>query len=117
MRALYQRKIYKFGHKACKDGQVIYLVSTDHNGPYAASLSGARYSSYLWGVRQAKKSPHYIDTSNIYKNININFVDAWGLSGRRVQILHSDGEGVFISRNKKHGDGCSSETGILCSYD
>jgi hypothetical protein len=77
-------KIHKFGHKACAEGmRTQYLpgvcIHTDHSGPYARSLSGARYSQlyldrgsgYLWGVRQ-KKTGHYDSTPQI-------FTDAWGL--------------------------------------
>jgi hypothetical protein len=96
-------KIHKFGHKACAEGmRTQYLpgvcIHTDHSGPYARSLSGARYSQlyldrgsgYLWGVRQKRKTGHYDSTPQI-------FTDAWGLSGRRVQVFQSDGDGVFTS--------------------
>jgi hypothetical protein len=96
-------KIHKFGHKACADGvRMEFLpgvcIHTDHSGPYARSISGARYSQlyldrgsgYLWAVRQKKKTEHYESTPKI-------FTDSWGLSGRKVQILQSDGDGVFTS--------------------
>lgn len=96
-------KIHKFGHKACAEGvRKTYLpgvcIHTDHSGPYAKSLSGARYSQlyldrgsgYLWACRQKKKTGHYESTPKI-------FIDSWGLSGRKVQIFQSDGDGVFVS--------------------
>ena len=96
-------KIHMFGHKACKEGERTEYppgtyIDTDHSGPYARSLSGARYSQlyldrgsgYLWGARQHRKVEHYISTPKI-------FVDSWGLSGRKVQILRTDGDTVFGS--------------------
>ena len=91
-------KIHKFGHKACAEGvRMEYLpgvcIHSDHSGPYARSLSGARYSQlyldrgsgYLWAVRQKKKTEHYISTPRI-------FIDSWGLSGRKAQIFLTDGD-------------------------
>ena len=96
-------KIHKFGHKACAEGvRKVYqpgvCIHTDHSGPYARSLSGARYSQlfldrgsgYLWGFRQKKKTDSYAATPKV-------FLDSWALSGRKVQIFQSDGEGVFMS--------------------
>jgi hypothetical protein len=85
-------KIHKFGHKACAEGmRTQYLpgvcIHTDHSGPYARSLSGARYSQlyldrgsgYLWGVRQKRKTGHYDSTPQI-------FTDAWGLWEKSASI-------------------------------
>ena len=96
-------KIHMFGHKACKQGQHTQYppgtyIDTDLSGPYARSLTGARYSQlyldrgsgYLWGARQHRKVEHYISTPKI-------FVDSWELSGRKVQILRTDGNSVFGS--------------------
>ena len=97
-------KIHKFGHKACPPGtRTEYLpgvcIHTDHSGPYAKSLGGARYSQlfmdrgsgYLWGVRMAKKTGHYTETPKI-------LLDASAISGRRVQFFHTDGDGVFSGK-------------------
>ena len=72
-------KIHKFGHKACAEGvRKTYLpgvcIHTDHSGPYAKSLSGARYSQlyldrgsgYLRACRQKKKTGHYESTPKIF---------------------------------------------------
>ena len=96
-------KMHKFGHRACPEGvRVEYepgvCIHSDHSGPYAKSLSGARYSQlyldrgsgYLWAARQKKKTGHYESTPKI-------FVDAWGLSGKHVQVFQTDGDGVFTS--------------------
>ncbi len=100
-------KIHKFGHGACAPGSRTeyapgVCIHTDHSGPYAMSVGGARYSQlfldrgsgYLWGARMAKKIGHYTETPKI-------FLDAYALSGRRVQIFHSDGDGVFSSKETK----------------
>ena len=97
-------KIHKFGHRACAPGtRTEYLPGTcihsDHSGPYARSIGGARYSQlyldrgsgYLWATRMQKKTGHYAETPKI-------FLDSAALSGRRVQIFHSDGDGVFSSK-------------------
>ena len=94
-------KIHKFGHSACKPGErTEYLpgvcIHSDHSGPYARSYGGARYSQlfldrgsgYLWAFRQKKKTGHYDVAPEV-------FLDAQALSGRPVQIFHSDGDGVF----------------------
>lgn len=95
-------KIHKFGghHSAPAGVRVEYApgvcLHTDHSGPYARSISGARYSQlyldrgsgYLWAVRQKKKTDHYDDTPHI-------FLDSRALSGKRTQILQTDGDGVF----------------------
>lgn len=96
-------KIHKFGHGPCPVGsRTEYLpgvcIHTDHSGPYAQSIGGARYSQlyldrgsgYLWAARMAKKTGHYTETPKI-------LLDSAALSGRRVQIFHSDGDGVFAS--------------------
>jgi len=96
-------KMHKFNHKACASGvRPTYLpgvcIHTDHSGPYTKSIGSARYSQlyldrgsgYIWAERQTKKTGHYTSTPKI-------FVDSWGLSGNRVQILQSDGDGVFTS--------------------
>jgi len=62
-------------------------IHTDHSGPYAKSLSGARYSQlfidrgsgYLWAAREKTKTEHYEVTPKI-------FTDAWGLSGRKSKF-------------------------------
>jgi hypothetical protein len=100
-------KIHRFGHKACKEGmRPTYepgtCIHSDHSGPYARSISGARYSQlyldrgsgYLWAARQTKKTGHYESTPRV-------FVDAWGLSGNRVQVFQSDGDGVFLSKETR----------------
>ena len=100
-------KIHRFGHKAVKEGvrrdfEPGVCIHTDHSGPYAKSLSGARYSQlyldrgsgYLWGVRQKSKTDHYETTPKI-------FVDSWGISGKKVQILQTDGDGVFTSKETR----------------
>ena len=100
-------KIHKFGHKACLPGmrteyQPGVCIHSDHSGPYARSLSNARYSQlyldrgsgYLWVVSQVKKTEHYTSTPRI-------FLDSRAISGRRVQIFQSDGEGVFISKENR----------------
>ena len=97
-------KIHKFGHAACKPGQRTeyapgVCIHTDHSGPYARSIGGAHYSQlfvdrgsgFLWGVRMPKKTGHYTETPKI-------LVDAQALSGRPVQIFHSDGDTVFSSK-------------------
>ena len=94
-------KIHKFGHAACKPGErTEYLpgvcIHSDHSGPYAKSRGGARYSQlfidrgsgYLWAFREKKKTDHYDVAPQV-------FLDSQALSGRPVQIFHSDGEGVF----------------------
>jgi hypothetical protein len=73
-------------------------IHIDHSGPYAKSLSGARYSQlsmdrgsgYLWAVRQKKKTEHYVSTPKI-------FIDSWALSSRKIQFFQTDGDGVFAS--------------------
>ena len=70
---------------------------TDHSGSYARSYGGARYSQvflaggYLWAFRMNKKTGHYVVTPRV-------FLDSQALSGRPVQIFHSDGDGVFSSQ-------------------
>ena len=94
-------KMHKFAHRPAPPGaRVEYppgvCIHTDHSGPYAKSISGARYSQlfldrgsgYLWGFRQKQKTDHYDDLPKL-------LVDAKALSGRAVQILQSDGDGVF----------------------
>ena len=96
-------KIHKFGHKACEASvRKIYLpgvcIHSDHSGPYAKSISSARYSQffldrgsgYLWAFRQKKKTENYATLPQV-------FLDSWALSSRKVQIFQSDGEGVFTS--------------------
>jgi transposase InsO family protein len=96
-------KIHKFGHKACAEGvRREFLpgvcIHSDHSGPYAKSLSGARYSQlyldrgsgYLWSHTQKFKTEHYTSTPAI-------FTDAWAISGRKVQVFQTDGDGVFAS--------------------
>ena len=100
-------KIHKFGHKAVEEGvrrnyEPGVCIHTDHSGPYAKSLSGARYSQlyldrgsgYLWARRQKNKTDHYEHTPKI-------FVDSWGISGRKVQILQTDGDSVFTSQETR----------------
>ena len=97
-------KIHRFGHKACAPGtrteyEPGVCLHSDHSGPYAKSLGGHRYSQlfldrgskYLWAVRMTKKSGHYMATPSV-------LTDSAALSGRPVQIFHSDGDGVFSSR-------------------
>ena len=97
-------KIHKFGHPACKPGErTEYLpgvcIHSDHSGPYAMSYGGSRYSQlfldrgsgYLWGSRMKKKTGHYDEAPKV-------FLDSAALSGRRVQIFHTDGDGVFSSK-------------------
>ena len=97
-------KIHKFGHGPCKPGERTeyppgVCIHTDHSGPYARSYGGARYSQlfmdrgsgFLWGFRMSKKTGHYDVTPQV-------LLDAQALSGRPVQIFHSDGEGVFSSK-------------------
>ena len=97
-------KIHKFEHRVKPfEAKAEYLPGTcihsDHSGPYAKSLSGARYSQlyldrgsgYLWAKRQVKKTGHYADTPRI-------FVDAKALSGRDVQIFQTDGDGTFAGK-------------------
>jgi transposase InsO family protein len=97
-------KIHKFGHGPCKPGQRTeyepgVCIHSDHSGPYARTLGGSRYSQlyldrgsgYLWACRMPKKTGHYTETPKI-------FVDSQALSGRPVQIFHSDGDGVFSSK-------------------
>ena len=94
-------KIHKFGHGPCKPGrrteyQPGVCIHTDHSGPYARSYGGARYSQlfmdrgsgFLWAFRMNKKTGHYQVTPRV-------FLDSQALSGRLVQIFHSDGDGVF----------------------
>ena len=96
-------KIHKFGHKACEASvRKIYLpgvcIHSDHSGPYAKSISSARYSQlfldrgsgYLWAFRQKKKTDHYATLPKV-------FLDSWALTSRKVQIFQSDGDGVFTS--------------------
>ena len=96
-------KIHHFGHKKVQDGvRMQYLpgvcIHTDHSGPYASSVGGARYSQlyldrgsgHLWAFRQKKKTDHYETTPLV-------FTDSWGISGRKPQILQTDGDGVFVS--------------------
>ena len=97
------KKIHKFGRKACEASvRKEYLpgvcIHSDHSGPYAKSLSDSRYSQlyldrgsgYLWAHRQKKKTDHYDSTPQV-------FLDSWALSGRKVQIFQTDGDGVFTS--------------------
>ena len=97
-------KIHKFGHGPCKPGrrteyQPGVCIHTDHSGPYARSYGGARYSQlfmdrgsgFLWAFRMNKKTGHYQVTPRV-------FLDSQALSGRPVQIFHSDGDGVFSSQ-------------------
>ena len=97
-------KIHKFGHGPCKPGQRTEFepgvcIHSDHSGPYACTIGGARYSQlyldrgsgYLWACRMKKKIGHYTETPKI-------FADAQALSGRPVQIFHTDGDGVFSSK-------------------
>jgi len=97
-------KIHKFGHHPAPSGvRMDYApgvcIHTDHSGPYAQSVNGYRYSQlyldrgsgYLWAIRQKKKDNHYEDTPKI-------FIDARALSGKRVQILQTDGDGVFCGK-------------------
>ena len=94
-------KIHKFGHGPCKPGRRTeyepgVCIHTDHSGPYTKSYGGARYSQlfldrgsgYLWAFRMAKKTGHYDATPKV-------LLDSQALSGRPVQIFHSDGDGVF----------------------
>ena len=100
-------KMHKFGHKACKEGvrqkhEPGTCIHSDHSGPYARSISGARYSQlyldrgsgYLWASRQTKKTGHYTSTPQI-------FLDSWALSGNKVQIFQSDGDGVFTGNETR----------------
>ena len=50
-----------------------------------------RGSGYLWAYRMTKKTGHYTETPKVLS-------DSQALSGRPVQIFHSDGEGVFASK-------------------
>ena len=97
-------KIHKFGHRACAPGtRTEYspgvCIHSDHSGPYAKSIGGARYSQlyldrgsgYLWAARMKKKTGHYDETPKV-------LLDSAALSGRRVQIFHTDGDGVFSSK-------------------
>jgi hypothetical protein len=97
-------KIHRFEHRTKPFSARIELapgtvIHTDHSGPYAKSLAGARYSQlyidigsgYLWAKRQASKICHYEDTPKI-------LIDARGLSGRDPLILKSDGDGVFSGK-------------------
>ena len=75
---------------------ILVCGNTDHSGPYAKSISGARYSQlfldrgsgYLWACRQKKKTECYVDTRKI-------LFDAHSLSGRSPRIMQTDGDGVF----------------------
>ena len=100
-------KIHKFGHGPCRAGERTeyppgVCIHSDHSGPYAKSTGGARYSQlfmdrgsgYLWGFRMSKKTGHYLVAPKV-------FVDSQALSGRKVQIFHSDGDGVFSSQETK----------------
>ena len=99
--------MHKFGHKACKEGvrqkhEPGTCIHSDHSGPYARSISGARYSQlyldrgsgYLWASRQTKKTGHYTSTPQI-------FLDSWALSGNKAQIFQSDGDGVFTGNETR----------------
>jgi transposase InsO family protein len=96
-------KIHKFGHGPCKPGERTeyppgVCIHSDHSGPYARSVGGARYSQifmdrgsgFIWGFRMAKKTGHYAVAPLV-------FVDSQALTGRPVQIFHTDGDGVFSS--------------------
>jgi transposase InsO family protein len=96
-------KMHKFGHKKCAEGvRREFLpgvcIHSDHSGPYAKSLSGARYSQlyldrgsgYLWSQTQKSNTDHYTSTPTI-------FIDSWAISGRKVQVFQTDGDGVFAS--------------------
>jgi hypothetical protein len=76
-------KIHKFGHRACAPGtRTEYLpgvcIHSDHSGPYARSIGGARYSqlyldrgsSHLWGARMQKKTGHYEETPKFFLDAN-----------------------------------------------
>ena len=101
-------KIHKFNHKKVSEGvRRDYLPGTcihsDHSGPYAKTYSGARYSQlyldrgsgYLWAYRQKQKIEHY-------KTTPLVITDAWGISGRKLQVFQTDGGhiSIFISSNK-----------------
>jgi len=117
-------KMHKFNHKACAAGvRPVHApgtcIHTDHSGPYTKSLNNARYSQlyldrgsgYLWAVRQTKKTDHYESTPKI-------FVDSWGLSGNRVQVLRSDGDGVFTSvENRKMLEAAQVRQECSAPYD
>jgi hypothetical protein len=96
-------KMHKFNHNAVGPGiRPVYApgvcIHSDHSGPYTRSIGNARYSQlyldrgsgYVWAARQTKKTGHYEDTPRI-------FLDAWALSGKKVQVFQSDGDGVFTS--------------------
>ena len=100
-------KMHKFNHKACVPGvRPVYApgvcIHSDHSGPYTRSIGNARYSQlyldrgsgYLWAARQSKKTDHYTDTPRI-------FLDAGALSGNRVQIFQTDGDGVFTANETR----------------
>jgi hypothetical protein len=97
-------KMHKFSHRPAPPGaRVEYLpgvcIHTDHSGPYARSINGARYSQlfldrgsgYLWAFRQSQKTEHYDALPKV-------LLDSRALSGRPVQILQSDGDGVFTGK-------------------
>ncbi len=100
-------KSHKFGHKKCAEGvRREFLpgvcIHSDHSGPYAKSLSGARYSQlyldrgsgYLWSSIQKTKTEHYKSTPTIS-------IDSWAISGRKVQVFQTDGDGVFASNETR----------------
>ena len=81
-------KIHKFGHGPCKPGQRTEFepgvcIHSDHSGPYARTIGGARYSQlyldrgsgYLWACLMKKNTGHYTETPKI-------LADAEALSGR-----------------------------------
>ena len=97
-------KIHKFGHSACAPGRrTLYepgvCLDADHSGPYASSIGGAKYSElimdrgseYFLAFRMKKTTGHYIA-------LPLVLTDSQALSGRPVQYFHSDGEGVFTSK-------------------
>lgn len=90
-------KIHKFHHKACARTEYLpgTCIHSDHSGPYARSLLSlfsTLLRSRIWGyLRMTKKTGHYKETPKI-------LLDAAALSGRRVQFFHSDGDGVFCSK-------------------
>ena len=97
-------KIHKFGHGPCAPGRRTeyppgVCIHSDHSGPYAKSSGGSRYfqlfidrgSTYLWAFRMSKKTGHCEAAPKV-------FLDTQALSGRRVQFFHSNGDGVFSSK-------------------
>ena len=95
-------KVHSFAHPHTRLDDPSYeageCLHTDHRGPYARSLRGARYtqlfldmkSRYKWTIQMSSRESTYCATEKVIS-------DCTARSGRHVRYIKTDEDGVFTA--------------------